>query len=66
MVFPYGGCCTCNFCADRAVMERVLQPCTHEAARKAGARISGSVFQMLSTGSVTMDTEFAGKIQGLL
>ena len=39
-VFPCSGCGTCNYCADRAVMEGILPPCTHEAARKAGAQVS--------------------------
>lgn len=39
-VFPCSGCGTCNFCAERAVTEGILPPCTHEAARKAGARVS--------------------------
>ncbi len=39
-VFPCSGCGTCNFCANRAVLENILPPCTHEAARKAGAQVS--------------------------
>lgn len=39
-VFPCSGCGNCNYCADRAVTENILPPCTHEAARKAGAQIS--------------------------
>jgi len=38
-VFPCSGCGNCNFCADRAVNENILPPCTHEAARKAGAQV---------------------------
>lgn len=38
--FPCSGCGNCNFCADRAVKENILPPCTHEAARNAGAQIS--------------------------
>lgn len=39
-VFPCSGCGNCNFCADRAVVNGILPPCTHEAARKAGAQVS--------------------------
>lgn len=39
-VFPCSGCGNCNYCADRAVTENILPPCTHEAARKAGAQVS--------------------------
>lgn len=38
-VFPCSGCGNCNYCADRAVTENILPPCTHEAARKAGAQV---------------------------
>ena len=38
-VFPCSGCGNCNFCADRAATENILPPCTHEAARKAGAKV---------------------------
>lgn len=41
--FPCSGCGTCNFCADRAVVEGILPPCTHEAARKAGAQVSAVI-----------------------
>ena len=39
-VYPCSGCGNCNFCADRAVTENLLPPCTHEAARKAGAQVT--------------------------
>lgn len=42
-VFPCSGCGNCNYCADRAVTEYILPPCTHEAARKAGASVPVSI-----------------------
>lgn len=42
-VFPCSGCGACNACADRAVLENILPPCTHEAARKAGAKVSAVI-----------------------
>lgn len=42
-VFPCSGCGACNVCADRAVSENILPPCTHEAARKAGAQVSAVI-----------------------
>ena len=35
--FPCQGCGACEYCAERAVQQLILPPCTHAAARRAGA-----------------------------
>lgn len=38
--FPCSGCGNCNFCAERAVRENILPPCTHESVRLAGGNVA--------------------------